>query len=130
SDKITKKINAEIGCSIILAISPPGIVVISSYIITVAIDNSNEYFGFGNSKIPKNIIANNISGRMPNKIGGAIACKTAPILTNNYKITKILVFTYPLSPLLSSSCTFQLYTRCQLRKHAFSITNCMANKKN
>src|SRR5699024_1793467 len=102
----------------------------STDIIPVAIDNSNVYVGFGNSKLPKNIIANNISGRMPNKIGGAISCNMALILTNNDKITKILVFTYPLSPLLSSSCTFQLYTRCQLRKYAFSITDFLANKKN
>src|SRR5690625_7257863 len=57
-------------------------------------DKSTTYFVFGKSMIPKNIIANNISGLIPNNIGGATACSTAPIPTNNDKITKIRVFNF------------------------------------
>lgn len=109
-----RTINAVSGLSIIFAICPPGAPVVSADITPVASESKRTYFGFGNKKIPKNIIDNNISGFTPKKIGGMIACKTAPIPTNNDKIMSTLTFINLISPLLISS-YFQLYTHCQLR---------------
>src|SRR5690554_1154483 len=108
-----KNTNAATGFSTMLAISPPGNIVVSAAISPVTTDKSKTYWNLGKSKIPKNIIANNKSGVTP-KIGGATRCKTAPIPTNNDKMTKTLVFICK----LSSSQLFysQLYTLCQLRK--------------
>src|SRR5699024_4396832 len=89
-----KNISAVIGLSMMLANCPPGTVVVSADTTPVTIDKSTTYFVFGKSMIPKNIIANHISGLIPNNIGGATACSTAPIPTSNDKITKIRVFNF------------------------------------
>ena len=104
-----KKHAAVTGLSIKLAICPPGAAVVNAEITPVTIASIAIYFGLGNSKIPKNIIDNNISGFTPNKIGGTTACKTAPIPTNNDKITKTLVFNC-ISPLLNSAILLPNYT--------------------
>ncbi len=95
-----KNKSAVIGLSIILATCPPGTNVVKADNIPVTIANRTTYLVFGNNIIPKNIIVNNISGFIPNKIAGTTACSTAPIPTSNDKITKTLVFTC-ISPLLS-----------------------------
>src|SRR5690625_427815 len=64
--------------------------------------------------IPKNIIGNIISGFIPNKIGGEIMCKTAPIPINNANNTKSFVLIL-ISPQLSSFFNFHLCTHCQMQ---------------
>src|SRR5690625_2215110 len=91
-----KNMNAAAGFSIMLAISPPGNVVVSAAINPERIESNKTYWNLGKSIIPKNIIANNKSGVTP-KIGGAKTCRTAPIPTNNDKMTKTLVFICKLS---------------------------------
>src|SRR5690625_2325344 len=91
-----KNMKAAAGFSIMLAISPPGNVVVNAAINPERIASNKTYWNLGKSIIPKNIIANNKSGVTP-KIGGAKICRTAPIPTNNDKITKTLVFIYKLS---------------------------------
>src|SRR5699024_5854602 len=64
---------AVTGLSMIFAICPPGAAVVNAETTPVAKDSSKTYFGFGNKTIPKNIMANSISGFTPNKIGGTTA---------------------------------------------------------
>src|SRR5699024_6803600 len=88
-----KNNSAVIGLSMMLAICPPGTPVVNAETIPVVIDKIMTYFICGTNKMPKNIIDNNISGFIPNKIGGTIVCKTAPIPTNKDNITNVRVFT-------------------------------------
>lgn len=66
-----KKISAVIGLSIMLAICPPGKEVVNAAMIPVTEPSNSTLFISGKRIIPKNIIVNNISGFIPNKIGGA-----------------------------------------------------------
>lgn len=100
SNNNPKNMNAVNGLSTKLEICPPGAVVVSAEIIPVAIDNNKTYCTFGNNKIPKNIIGNIISGFIPNRMGGAMMCKTAPIPTNKDNKTNTFVF-IDFSPLLN-----------------------------
>lgn len=65
-----KNIRAVMGLSIMLAIWPPGTPVVNAETIPVKTDKSMTYFVLGINIIPRNIIDNNISGFIPNKMGG------------------------------------------------------------
>lgn len=92
-----KNISAVTGLSIKLAIKPPGKVVVNPEIIPVTEPSNRTLLTSANKIIPKNIIVNIMSGFIPNRIGGATACSTAPIPTNSDKTTKFFVFNSHLS---------------------------------
>lgn len=113
-----KNTKAVIGLSIMLAICPPGADVVKADMIPVAMDRISTYFALGNSKIPRNIMDNSISGFTPKSIGGTTACKTAPIPTNRDKIINILVFIFN-SPHLFYAQAFLFPT-----VHSLSVAKC------
>lgn len=123
-----KKMNAVIGFSIMFGICPKGNVVVNAETNPVATANTSTYFNRGNKTIPKNIIASDISGLIPNKIGGNTACKAAPIPTNNAKITNTLVFICILSSTILNSIP-QTYSTRRLRKCVYIIANFQVNTK-
>jgi hypothetical protein len=92
-----KKIKAVIGLSMILGSCPPGNVVVKAEIPPVTRANNITLLISGKRIMPKNIIVNIMSGFIPNKMGGATACSTAPIPTNNAKATRFFVFISHLS---------------------------------
>lgn len=92
-----KMIKAVIGLSMIFGTCPPGNPVVKAEIAPVVNPSSKTFLTPGNSKIPKNIMVNIMSGFIPNKTGGIIACSTAPIPTNKDSDTNVFVFISHLS---------------------------------
>jgi hypothetical protein len=92
-----KKTKDVINLSIMFGIKPPGNVVVIPEIKPVTIPKSRTLLKSGKRIIPKNIIANIISGFIPRKIPGITACNTAPIPTKSARATKFFVFISHLS---------------------------------
>lgn len=91
-----KKIKAVIGLSMIFGIWPPGKPVVNADNTPVTIANSMTLFISGIKIIPKNIIANIMSGLMV-KNAGMTMCNTTPIPAKSDKTTRFFVFISHLS---------------------------------